>query len=69
MSYIKIKINGEEKEVATEITVKNLLEEMQLNSPLFVVEKNMQILPKEEYASTKVSDGDVYEIVGFFGGG
>jgi thiamine biosynthesis protein ThiS len=35
---------------------------------MFVVEKNLAIIPKDKY-DTKIENGDVIEIVGFFGGG
>ena len=33
------------------------------------VERNEEIVPKNEYDSTKLSEGDVIEIVTFMGGG
>lgn len=66
---IKIKLNGQEKEVSQGITVQNLLDEMNIKNTMFVVEKNLEILPKEQYFSCKISENDNIEIVGFFGGG
>jgi len=64
-----IKLNGEDKQVPEGTTVQDLLEEMNVKGSMFVVEKNLQILPKEQYSSCEVSQDDNIEIVGFFGGG
>lgn len=69
MNLIKIKLNGQEKEVPQGTTVQNILDEMNIKNTMFVVEKNLEILPKEQYVACKVSDDDNIEIVGFFGGG
>lgn len=66
---LKIKLNGEEKQVQEETTVQELLDELEIKSKMFVVEKNREILPKENYSSCKIAEGDSFEIVGFFGGG
>lgn len=69
MNLFKIKLNGQEKEVSPETTVQELLDQMEIKNTMFVVEKNLEILPKEQYLSCKISEGDNIEIVGFFGGG
>jgi len=66
---LKIKLNGQEKEISQGTTVQNLLDKMKIKNTMFVVEKNLEILPKEHYISCKISENDNIEIVGFFGGG
>lgn len=66
---VKIKINGQAKEVAKNSTIQNLIDHSKLKSDMFVVEKNLEIVPKENYSSITVSEGDEVEIVSFFGGG
>ena len=39
------------------------------NPKHIVVELNEEILPKTEYDSTAIADGDVVEILSFMGGG
>lgn len=68
-NMVKIKINGQAKEVAKNSTIQNLIDQNALKSNMFVVEKNLEIVPKENYSSITVSDGDEVEIVSFFGGG
>lgn len=66
---LKIKLNGQEKEISQGTTIQDLLDEMKIKNTMFVVEKNLEILPKEHYISCKISEKDNIEIVGFFGGG
>ncbi len=69
MKLIKIKLNGEEKQFFEGTTVQNIIDEMNIKNKMFVVEKNLKIIPKEEYALCRVFLDDNIEIVGFFGGG
>ncbi len=69
MSKIKITVNGKQKEVFADITVDELLKELEVTGTMFVVEQNLQIVAKEDYAATSVKENDNFELVGFFGGG
>ena len=63
-----VKINGTELDVAGK-TVAEYLETTDYNRSRIAVERNGEILPKSEYDSTLLSDGDVLEVVSFVGGG
>lgn len=63
-----VKINGEEKEIAC----KNLLEylkETGFEPERVVVERNLDIIPKDELGNTIIQDEDVIEVLRFVGGG
>ena len=63
-----VKINGEEKEIAGE----NLLEylkEAGFEPERVVVERNLDIIPKDELGNTIIQDEDVIEVLRFVGGG
>lgn len=63
-----VMINGEEKEIAG----KNLLEYLKengFNSEHLVVERNFEIIPKEQFGSVTIQDEDVIEVLRFVGGG
>ena len=63
-----VKINGEEKEIAG----KNLLEylkEAGFEPERVVVERNLEIVPKEQLGNTIIQDEDVIEVLRFVGGG
>ncbi len=63
-----VKINGEMEQAAGK-SVAAYLEEAGYDSRAVAVERNEVILPKEQYASTLLADGDTVEIVCFMGGG
>lgn len=69
MGKLNVKINGNDFQFENSLTVAQVLVERNVTGTMFVVEKNLEIVPKEEYTSALVKDGDVIEIVGFFGGG
>ncbi|MBR4112811.1 MAG: sulfur carrier protein ThiS [Ruminiclostridium sp.] len=63
-----VKINGEELDV-TGRTVAQFLTESGYDIKRVAVELNGDILPKAQYESTVLQDGDSAEIVIFVGGG
>lgn len=69
MSTIKIEVNGKEVEIQENSTVQDFIIERQITGTMFVIEKNLKIVQKDEYSTEKISDGDKIELVGFFGGG
>jgi thiamine biosynthesis protein ThiS len=66
---MKLKINGEESEIADGLTVTALLEELKIRPARVVVERNREIVAREAYGITRLADGDNLEIVHFVGGG
>lgn len=68
MAQITVTINGNEQILDENSTIQDLLDIRNVTGKMFVVEKNMEIVPKDKY-DLKTQNGDVYEVVGFFGGG
>lgn len=66
---ITVTLNGEDREVPAGLSVRQLLEHLQLNEHLVVVERNREILRRNAYADVNVEAGDVLELVHFVGGG
>lgn len=66
---IDITLNGESRQIARGLTVRRLLESLDLQPPLVVVERNGEILDREQYGDVPVEEGDVLELVHFVGGG
>ena len=62
-------VNGTKKELQGVFSVKEYLEQNGYVVSQIAVELNEEILPKTEYVSTVLKDGDVMEIVSFMGGG
>ena len=63
-----VTINGNSVDAAG-MTITAYLEKAEYDPRVVVVERNEEIVPKNEYDSTKLSEGDVIEIVTFIGGG
>jgi thiamine biosynthesis protein ThiS len=66
---VKIKINGEEKEIETGLSIDGLLQSLEIRPGRVVVERNRVIVARDAYGSTKLTNGDALEIVHFVGGG
>jgi sulfur carrier protein len=66
---VKIKINGEEKEFASGLSIGALLEQLQIRPGRVVVERNRDIVARNAYDATLLADSDILEIVHFVGGG
>lgn len=66
---IQIHLNGEDRDVPEGISVRQLLEHLELNPSLVVVERNREIVDRERYADVPVEEGDRLELVHFVGGG
>ncbi len=64
-----IRLNGENRAVARGTTVRALLEQLSLPESRVAVERNREIVRKDEYGGTVLEDGDRLEIVTFVGGG
>lgn len=63
-------INGESLVIPEDIkTVNQLVEHMELESPVIIAEHNGTILKQNEHTATEVSSGDKIEFVQFVGGG
>jgi thiamine biosynthesis protein ThiS len=65
---MRIRVNGEEREVREASSVAELLETLDLGGRV-AVEVNLEIVPRASYAMVRLSEGDIVEVVAFFGGG
>lgn len=63
-----VKINGAEKNVVG-MTISEYLKTTDFNCARIAVERNGDVVPKAQYESTILCDGDSLEIVSFVGGG
>jgi thiamine biosynthesis protein ThiS len=66
---VKVKINGEDQEIAAGLTLGTLLEQLQIRPARVVVERNREIVPRDAYGASELAEGDILEIVHFVGGG
>lgn len=66
---MEIVVNGEAREVTAPLTVAQLIEEMQLLPRFLAVERNREVIPREQHAACVLQPGDQLEIVTLVGGG
>ncbi len=66
---IKVTVNGEPVETETEMTIKRLLESVDVPPNYLAVEVNQEVVPREEHETQLVNDGDEIEVVTLVGGG
>ncbi len=68
-SFMKIRINEEERDVPEGSSVADVVETLSLNPKFIAVEVNLELIPRGEHASHKLSAGDQLEVVTLVGGG
>jgi thiamine biosynthesis protein ThiS len=66
---MRLKINGDEKEVAAVSTLADLVASLAMKADRVAVELNREIVPRSNWEATALKDGDELEIVHFVGGG
>jgi sulfur carrier protein len=66
---MRIKVNGETKEVDEGATLQRLVEQLALAPDRLAVELNYEVIRRAEWPAVKLSEGDRVEIVHFVGGG
>lgn len=66
---IEVTVNGDVRTIDAGHTVTSFLESLDLHPGLVVVERNKEILDRDEYDSVEVEAGDTLELVHFVGGG
>ncbi|MEO1923193.1 MAG: sulfur carrier protein ThiS [Nautiliaceae bacterium] len=66
---ISIKINGIEKKIAPNTTIKELLEKLKVLDKTMAVAVNMKIVKKDDWDKYILHKGDKVEALNFVGGG
>lgn len=66
---MRVKINGEMREVPGEISLTDLLDHLSMPSRLLAIELNKQVVRKKDWGHITIKDADTIEIIHFVGGG
>jgi thiamine biosynthesis protein ThiS len=66
---MQITVNGETRDVTPDTTIGSLLHGLGLSPKVTVVQRNDDVVTRDQYDSTHLVDGDVIELVRFVGGG
>jgi sulfur carrier protein len=66
---IEVVINGQTRTILQGTTVAALIGELGLGDRRVAVERNREVVPRAEHATTVLASGDRLELVTFVGGG
>ncbi|GMR12354.1 MAG: hypothetical protein BMS9Abin29_0543 [Gemmatimonadota bacterium] len=66
---IQVRLNGKDREIESDLTLRELLESLELNPHMVVVELNREIISRDVIGDVRVEEGDQVELVHFVGGG
>ncbi|MBF0612253.1 MAG: sulfur carrier protein ThiS [Magnetococcales bacterium] len=66
---MEIQVNGEARQIALDTTISALLEQLGFRPERVAVERNLEVVKRELYASIQLQEGDRLEVVHFIGGG
>lgn len=66
---MQLTVNGEPHDVPAGLSVRELVERLGLTDGPVAVERNREVVPRAEHATTRLAENDVVEIVHFVGGG
>ncbi len=66
---MRLSVNGETIDVPAGLTVAGLVAHLGLDQGPVAVERNREVVPRAQHASTTLSEDDLLEIVHFVGGG
>ena len=69
LQLMAIRVNGETRQVPLELTIHQLLSELQLPVDRVAVELDKCIVSKRDWTTTRLAPGAQLEIVQFVGGG
>jgi sulfur carrier protein len=66
---MQIYINGEEEQVSSDMTMAQLIEQLELQDQRLAVEVNEELVPRSTFPQHQLQSGDRVEIVHAIGGG
>lgn len=66
---LKILLNGESRELPEGSTIATLVASLDLRPEQVAVERNRELVPRAEHATTALAEGDELEVVTLVGGG
>lgn len=64
-----MKVNGEQIQLTKAKTLEEFLKEQGYNIQRIAIERNDEIVPRENFSEVMLNDSDIIEVVHFMGGG
>jgi sulfur carrier protein len=68
-SLLNLRINGEDREVGNNLSLKELVTQLNLTPERIAIELNQHVVRRADWPSTVLKENDQVEIVHFVGGG
>lgn len=66
---MRIQVNGEGRTASADVTIADLLRELDIRPDRVAVEVNLEIVDRQEFDRRSLREGDCIEIISFIGGG
>ncbi len=66
---MQLTVNGQDRELEEGTTIAQLLEQLELDPRMLAVERNLNLVPRTQHATTPLAAGDRIEVVTLVGGG
>jgi sulfur carrier protein len=66
---MELEINGERRQIPDGWTIADLLVSLKVENRYCAVERNLELVPREQHRTCRLSSGDRIEIVTLVGGG
>ncbi|MCA9037443.1 MAG: sulfur carrier protein ThiS [Planctomycetaceae bacterium] len=66
---MQIELNGDPRSIPDAWTISDLLRDLKIESRYCAVERNLELVPREQHAQCPLQDGDRVEVVTLVGGG
>jgi sulfur carrier protein len=66
---LNLRLNGEDREVVDNISLKELVTQLELTPERIAIELNQNVVRRADWPSTVLKENDQVEIVHFVGGG
>jgi sulfur carrier protein len=66
---MKLIVNGQEKTYDKDMSIKNIIDDLDIESKVMAAAVNMNVVKKENWAEYIPNDGDKLEFLEFVGGG
>jgi len=66
---MRVTVNGDVRELRDGVSVEEFVRELGFAARCIAVALNLDVLPRAEYGTRRLREGDVVEIVQFIGGG
>ncbi|MBW3671545.1 MAG: sulfur carrier protein ThiS [Acidobacteria bacterium] len=66
---VQVTVNGEPRSFEAGLSVRALIEKLDLNPETVAVERNREIVKRDRFDTQQIGEGDRIEVVEFVGGG